>query len=159
MNKFYYLLLLLLIAIGLPLLFNYTTICESFSNYSLDQAIGAVPDSQTQVLVQDTYPPIGKNQISDNDAYDIWKDYPIFQLGSYAQTTNNIRFPINPDVGRCTPASMCDALYYDKITGDNYAKPLPPVNPDCGTRIGYFTTNEQLIDSLPYRTNMQNILY
>ena len=95
----------------------------------------------------------------DNDAYDIWKDYPIFQLGSYAQTTNNIRFPINPDVGRCTPASMCDALYYDKITGDNYAKPLPPVNPDCGTRIGYFTTNEQLIDSLPYRTNMQNILY
>jgi hypothetical protein len=36
---------------------------------------------------------------------------------------------------------------------------LPPVKSDYGTRVGYFTTDEQLIDSLPFRTNMQNILY
>jgi hypothetical protein len=36
---------------------------------------------------------------------------------------------------------------------------LPPVNPEEGTRVGYFTTPNQLIDSLPFRNNTQNILY
>lgn len=160
MNKTIFLLLLIILAIiGLPLVFNPLSIFEGYSNYSLDQAVGKFPDAQTQVLVQDTYPPIGKNQISNNTANDIWMDYPIFELGSYAQITNNIRYPDNPDEGTCMPASMCGALYLDKNIGDNYSKPLSPINPDCGTRIGYFTTNEQLVDSLPYRTNMQNILY
>jgi len=159
MNQIVFLLLIIILAIGLPLIYNFKNILEGYSNYSLVQAMGNVPETQTQVLVQDTYPPIGKNQISNNDASDIWWHYPVFQLGSYAQITNNIRYPDNPDVGTCTPASMCGALYHDKKTGDNYVKPFPPVNPECGTRVGYFTTDEQLVDSLPFRTNMQNILY
>lgn len=159
MNQIVFLLLLLIIAIGLPLVFNFSNIIEGYSNYSLEQAMGSVPDSQTKVLVQETYPPIGKNEISNDNASDIWWHYPTFKLGSYAQITNNIRYPNNPDIGSCTPASMCGALYHDKFLGTNYVNPLPPVNPDSGTRVGYFTTDEQLIDNLPYRTNMQNILY
>lgn len=159
MNQIVFLLLLIILAIGLPLIFNFKNILEEYSNYSLDQAMGNVPDSQTQVLVQDTYPPIGKNEISNDDASDIWWHYPVFQLGSYDQITNNIRYPDNPDEGTCMPASMCGALYHDKKIGDNYVKPLPPVNPECGTRVGYFTTDEQLVDSLPFRSDMQNILY
>lgn len=159
MNQIVFLLLLLIIAIGLPLVFNFSNIIEGYSNYSLEQAMGSVPDSQTKVLVQETYPPIGKNEISNDNASDIWWHYPTFKLGSYAQITNNIRYPNNPDIGSCTPASMCGALYHDKFLGTNYVNPLPPINPDCGTRVGYFTTDEQLIDNLPYRTNMQNILY
>jgi hypothetical protein len=159
MNHFVFLLLLIILAIGLPLIFNFTNFAEGYSNYSLDQSMGKFPDAQTQVLVQDTYPPIGKNQISNNDASDIWQHYPVFQLGSYDQITNNMRYPDNPDIGTCMPASMCGALYHDKKTGDNNFKPLPPVNPDCGTRVGYFTTDEQLVDSLPFRSDMQNILY
>ena len=159
MNQIVFLLLLIILAIGLPLIFNLKTIFEGYSNYSLDQAMGNIPDSQTQVLVQDTYPPIGKNEISNDDASNIWWHYPVFQLGSYDQITNNIRYPDNPDIGTCMPASMCGALYHDKKIGDNYVKPLPPVNPECGTRVGYFTTDEQLLDSLPFRSDMQNILY
>jgi len=159
MNQIVFLLLLIILALGLPFIFNFTTILEGYSNYSLDQATGKFPDAQTKVLVQDTYPPIGKNQISNYEASDMWWYYPVFQLGSYDQITNNIRYPNNPDVGRCTPASMCGALYHQKKTGDNYIKPLPPVNSDCGTRIGYFTTDEQLVDSLPFRSNLPNILY
>ena len=159
MNQIVFLLLLIMLALGLPLVFNFSNIYEGYSNYSLDEATGKFPDAQTQVLVQNTYPPIGKNQISDDNASDIWWHYLTFELGSYAQITNNIRYPDNPDIGRCTPASMCGALYHDKNTGNNYVKPLPPVNPDCGTRVGYFTTDEQVITSLPYRTDLQNILY
>lgn len=159
MNQIIFLFLLITLAIGLPLILNFSNIIEGYSNYSLDQAIGNVPDAQTQVLVQDTYPPIGKNQISDETSNDMWWHYPIFAVGSYKQITNNIRYPNNPDIGRCTPASMCGALYHEKYLGSNYVKPLPPVDPNCGTRVGYFTTDDQLIDSLPFRTEMQNILY
>jgi hypothetical protein len=159
MNKMVFLLLLIILGLSLPLIFNFSNILEGYSNYSLDQSAGKFPSAQTTVLVQDTYPPIGKNQLSNDSASDIWMDYPVFQLGSYDQITNNIRYPDNPDEGTCMPASMCGALYHDKKTGDNYVKPLPPVNPDCGTRVGYFTTDEQVITSLPYRTDMQNILY
>ena len=148
--------MLIILAIALPLFLRNI---EGFSNYKLDQAMGNVPDAQTQVLVQDTYPPIGKNQISDETSNDMWWHYPTFTLGSYKQITNNIRYSNNPDVGRCTPGSMCGALYHEKFLGSNYVTPLPPVNPECGTRVGYFTTDEQLITSLPYRTDMQNILY
>jgi hypothetical protein len=159
MNQIVFLFLILVLAIGLPLFFKMQNSIEGYLNYNLDNAMGKFPEAQTQVLVQNTYPPIGKNQISNNTAADIWWHYPIFQLGSYAQITNNIRYPDNPDEGTCTPASMCGALYHDKHLGSNYVEPLPPVNPTCGTRVGYFDTNVQLVDSLPYTTDMQNILY
>ena len=159
MNQIVFLLLLIILALGLPFIFNFSNIYESFSNYSLEQAMGKFPDAQTKVLVQDTYPPIGKNQISNDGANDIWWHYPTFELGSYAQITNNIRYPDNPDVGRCTPASMCGALYHEKNIGTNYVNPLPEVNPECGTRVGYFATDEQVVTSLPYRSDLQNILY
>lgn len=159
MNQIIFLMLLIILALGLPLVFKLSNTYEGYENYSLDQAMGNVPDSQTQVLVQDIYPAIGVNQISNNTSSDMWWHYPIFKLGSYAQITNNIRYSNNPDLGDCMPGSMCGALYRKRKTGNNYITPLPPVNPDSGTRVGYFTTDEQLVDSLPFRTDMQNILY
>jgi hypothetical protein len=159
MKQFIFLILILVIAISLPLLYKKTGFIDGFSNYHLEGAMGDFPNSQTQLLVQDSYPPIGGNQISNDTSNDIWWHYPIFKLGSYAQITNNIRYPDNPDEGTCMPASMCGALYHEKKIGSNYVTPLPPLNPSFGTRVGYFDTDKQLIDSLPYRTNMQNILY
>jgi hypothetical protein len=159
MNQIVFLSLILVLAIGLPLFFKISESfkkIENFSNYTLDNANGNYPAAQTEVLVQDIYPAIGKNAISDNDASDIWWQYPIFELGSYKQITNNIRYPDTPDEGTCMPASMCGALYHMKKNKSNYVEPLPQVNPECGTRIGYFDTSVNL---LPFRTNMQNILY
>jgi hypothetical protein len=154
MNQIVFLCIILVLSIGVPLFLNIT---EGYSNYTLDGATGNFPQAQTEVLVQDIYPAIGKNQISNNTASDIWQNYPIFTLGSYKQITNNIRYPDSPDEGTCTPASMCGALYHDKFIKSNVVEPLPPLNPDCGgTRVGYFDTNVNL---LPYRSNVQNILY
>jgi len=153
MNQIAFLFLIIVLAIGLPLFFNMT---EGYSNYTLDGAMGKFPEAQTNVLVQDTYQPIGKNEVSNDSAFNMWWRYPTFELGSYDQITNNIRYPDNPDNARCTPANMCYALYKDKVLGTNYIEPLPPLNPDCGTRIGYFDTDLNL---LPFRTETSNILY
>jgi hypothetical protein len=156
MNQVIFLVLIIVLAIGLPLFFKLNNSIEGYNNYSLAGAMGNFPAAQTEVLLQDTYHPIGKNEISNDTSSDIWWHYPTFKVGSYDQITNNIRYPNNPDVGTCTPASMCGALYHDKKIGSNYVEQLPPVNPDAGTRIGYFTTDENL---LPFRTDTTNILY
>ena len=153
MNQIMLLFLILILAVGLPLFFKNS---EGYSNYTLDGAMGNYPAAQNDILVQDTYPAIGKNELSDNTSNDIWKEYPIFELGSYKQITNNIRYPDNPDEGTCMPASMCGALYKNKHLKSNYVEQLPQLNPDCGTRVGYFDTD---INLMPFRTNMQNILY
>jgi hypothetical protein len=157
MNKIIILLLLILATIGITIFLMPSSIL--MEGFSLDQSSGDYPAAQTDILVQSTYPPIGKNELSNNTSNDIWMNYPTFQLGSYEQLTNNIRYPDSPDEGTCMPASMCGALYKDKKTGHNVITPLPPVGPNCGTRIGYFTTDEQLTSSLPFRSDLSNILY
>ena len=156
MNKLLVLLLLITLAIGVPMLSRFSpTMIERFS---LDQSIGTYPNAQMNVLVQDSFPPIGKNALSNDDANDIWQHYPTVAVGSYDQVTNNVRHPNNPDIGRCTPASMCGALYHDRPS----VTPLPPVEMGHGTRIGYFTTNTAaLVDAMPFRNEADdaNILY
>ena len=127
MNPIIILSLILILSVGLPFLFNFSN-TEGYSNYSLDQSVGNIPDSQTNVIVQDIYPPIGGNQLSNNTSNDIWWHFPTFQVSSYAQITNNIKYPNNPDEGTCMPASMCGALYKKKILEtiilNNYLLPL-----------------------------------
>jgi len=159
MNKIVFLILILLLVLGLPFFLkkcNTQKNMESYSNYTLEGASGSFPSSETTGLVQDFYPSTGRNGISNNDANDIWWHYPVFKVGSYDQITNNIRYSNNPDEGTCMPASMCGALYKEKQIKSNYVKPLPPIDPSCGTRVGYFTTDSNL---LPFRTNVTNILY
>ena len=114
---------------------------ESFTNYNLENAMGDVPSAQNTVLLQDEYPITRRNGISNNDANDIWWWYPTFEVGSYAQLTNNIEYTRRVSNGTCMPASMCGALYRAKKNKSNLVYPLPPVNDDCGVRVGYFTTN------------------
>ena len=158
MKDYIFLILILLLAVGPPV---FSKITESLKvkrrdGFTLGGTDGIYPCSQTDVLVQDTYPITGVNSVSDQSADKMWSKYPIFEVGSFKQMTNNIRYPRNPDDARCTPATMCYALYKDKKLGSNIIEPLPPVNPTCGTRIGYFSTNQNL---LPFRTDVPNILY
>ena len=155
MNQIVFLFVIFVLAIGLPLFLKMYNSIEGYSNYTLDMTTGNFPTAQTEILVQDTYPAIGKNTISNNTSNDIWKDYPIFELGSYKQITNNIRYPDNPDEGTCMPANMCGALYNKKKNHTNIITTLPPVKIN-GTRINYYNTDVNL---LPFRTNITNILY
>jgi hypothetical protein len=155
MNKYILLVLILVLSIGLPLFLkvinsnNQIPLYEGYSNFTLDETMGKIPQAETNTLVQDIYPSIGKNQISNNTSSSIWKNYPIFELGSYKQMTNNIRHPDNPDEGTCMPASMCGALYKDKNTGSNVVDPLPPVIiQDNGTRVNYYGTKTNNYDTI-----------
>jgi len=129
---------------------------ERFTNGNLEQMKDPYPDVFDNLLVKDSYPITGEKGVSDETANNMWWRYPIFEVGSYDQKTNNLRYPINPDDARCTPGEFCFALYNNYKRGSNIITPLPPLNPECGTRVGFFNTG---INLLPYRSDMQNILY
>lgn len=160
MNETVFLFFILVLAIGLPLFFKINQslkyIGEGFTNYTLAGTTSDFPSAVTSVLLEDTYPITDTNGVSNKSANEMWWRYPIFQLGSYKQMTNNIKYPNNPDDARCTPSNMCYTLYKDKKMGSNIITTLPPVNPTCGTRVGYFSTTQNL---LPFRNDMSNILY
>jgi hypothetical protein len=165
MAKYIFLIIIIILALGLPLfynMFNSIKMIENYTNYDttvtrgLGGYEGNYPFSESDVLLEDTYPLTGRKGISNNGASNIWWHYPIFELGSYDQITNNIKYPNNPDEGTCMPASICGSLYKEKQLKTNYITPLPPINPTCGTRVGYFNTD---INLLPFRTDVPNILY
>ena len=153
-----FLILILVLALVPPI---YSKMTESFKNkkesFTLGSTDGIYPCSQTNVLVQDTYPITGINSVSNETGAKMWWRYPIFQVGSFKQMTNNIRYPNNPDDARCTPADVCYALYKDKKIGSNIVTPLPPVDPNSGTRVGYFATSDNL--TMPFKTEVPNVLY
>ena len=153
-----FLILILVLALVPPI---YSKMTESFKNnkesFTLGGASGDYPSAQNNVLVQDTYPITGINSVSDESGSKMWWRYPIFEVGSFKQMTNNIRYPNNPDDARCTAADFCYALYKNKKIGSNIVTPLPPVDPNSGTRIGYFATSDNL--TMPFKTEVTNVLY
>ena len=113
---------------------------ENFSNYYLAEASGSIKD---RMLLQNSYPLTGNKEISNNDAYNIWWHYPVFKVGSYAQITNNMKYPNNPDQGTCMPASMCQTLYKDKQNQSNIVNALPPIHTESNEiRINYYNANK-----------------
>jgi hypothetical protein len=160
MQKFVFLFFILILGLCVPYIFHvaeqFKGHQDGYANLGLAYNAGKFPNAETDLLLQGVYPTTGTNGISNNTASNMWWNYPIFKLGSYAQITNNIRYPNSPDVGRCTPASMCGALYQKIQNKPNVVRPLQPLRPGCGTRIGYFTTDKNM---LPFRTDQTNILY
>ena len=100
---------------------------------------GPYPVSMNNVLLEDVYPINSKSGVSKNSGHDVWWHYPIFELGSYQQITNNLKYPNNPDDGKCTPAEFCGALYKEHQDKSNISKVLPPVENTNGVRINYYT--------------------
>ena len=86
---------------------------------------GDFPRSVDKPILDD-FPLIETKGVSSNSASTIWKDYPVFDMASFKQITNNIRYNRNPDDGTCSRAEFCGALYRDAKHPTNIIKPLPP---------------------------------
>ena len=130
------------------------SLLESFVGHDLAKD-NQYPDTEDKVLLDGDYPTLNKKGVSTNTVETIWQNYPIFQVGSYAQVTNNIRYPLNPDDGQCRPAEFCGALYGDKTGQPKTNVVLPPVPESPFARVGYYNTDDNL---LPFK-NEGNILY
>lgn len=108
--------------------------------------------------ILDSFRYSGKKNVSNDSASDIWWYYPIFEVGSFEQLTNNLRHRYNPDNGKCSRAEFCGALYKNNHNvPSNITLPLPEAKTGPGARVNYYRTTPNLLSfSIP--TN-ENILY
>jgi hypothetical protein len=113
---------------------------EGYSSFNLTADNSYPSNVVTGGLLYDTYPSTGRKTTSNNGYHNIWWYYPVFNVGSYAQITNNIRYSRNPDEGDCIGAEFCGALYKEREIASNYVYPLPPVPDTPGVRVGYYRT-------------------
>ena len=143
-NGIYFLLGLLIIVVISSFIINNSYFQEGYDNYLANQ--GMLRTSESGPILADSYPFTGKKTVSDNNYDTRWKDYPVYEVGSYAQLTNNLRYWKNPDESQCRTPEFCNALYDDIQIDSNISKPLPPapsVDND-NIRVNYYTTNKNL---------------
>ena len=143
MNNKLLLFFILIASLAIPIFFKVT---EPFSLGNLlgGNLLGGNHSRENQsqdLLLQDTFPTTGSGSVSDKQSADVWWKYPIFKVGSYAQITNNIKYPRNPDTGRCMRIEMCDTLYENRENKTNVVVPYPPVESSNSTRVGYFNSS------------------
>ena len=150
-----YLFLFAILALGL--FFAPIFKIEGFSTNKQDlETPGIFPVSVDKPLL-DSFPLIGKGEVSNKDYSEIWFNYPEFSKSSYEQITNNLRYVNNPDEGTCIRADMCNALYKKIKNKSNIIKPLPPAEEGPGARVGYYRSEPNLLAySIP---DNENILY
>jgi hypothetical protein len=98
------------------------------------------------ILLNNDYPLTKHQNITDNQASDIWKYEPEFKLSSFKQITNNLKYFRNPDIGNCSPEEFCGSLYKDKDHPVNTAQWLKPVSTlPYEIRVNYYNTKPNLL--------------
>ncbi len=154
-NLFFFLFLFLIVTGALYQ--SYNKALEGLANFDYRTTLGDYPQSQEgPILPPSDFPHTGSKTTSTCTAAMIWRNYPEFEVGSYAQETNNIRYPRNPDQGTCTPADFCGALYKNRPYHSNVVSPMKPVSDGTHPRVNYYRTDTQSM--FPYY-NEKNILY
>jgi ABC-type multidrug transport system permease subunit len=102
-----YLFLLSILFLGLLLsLFVPRNMFESFTTLLPGTFPGSLEGNELTPPFQQGDMKDPKNSVSDN-----WWHYPSYQVGSYAQITNNVRYPTSPDDGTCSPPEFCGSFY------------------------------------------------
>jgi len=99
--------------------------------YSKEGFTPLLPQSSNSpgTLLQD-YPVINPTGLlGEKNSSDLWQTRPTSQVGSYDQVTNNVKHFDNPDIGNCSPISMCNTLYGNQSSTTG-----------SGVRIGLHTT-------------------
>lgn len=112
---------------------------EGFLNpYAYPLQPGKYPISVDKPLLHGVYKVKKNPGVSDNEAANIYKNYPVFPAScSY---NNNIRYWKKPTNGTCSPAEFCGNLYKDTI----HPIPAPPPQPewDNGIRVNYYESSK-----------------
>lgn len=118
---------------------------EGKQNRLLENVYPLKQPSIKKVRIDDV-PQLETNLLSSDTSRDIFLKYPLFQLGTYEQVTNNIKFPQNPDNGTSLQPELSDTLYANKtLVESNIVSILPPVSKTTkGRRVGYYQSEETM---------------
>lgn len=113
---------------------------QNLKNWSPSSAYG------DNYLLKDVYP-ISNNPVSTRTYSQQWKNYPIFNIPSYTQMTNNLKYFKNPSIANSSPEDFLDTFYNNKTNLSNIVKPgeIKPIVTQGNPRIGYWNTKVDVL--------------
>ena len=116
------------------------TYSESFgpgmnNNYRLSP--GVYPNSSDNPILYGDYNVKQNTDVTKNNNYNIWKDYPVYP-SSYKQQTNNKRYWSTPDNGTCSPAEFCGTPYSPTNIKIDKVTPGLPIGASGVTRVNWW---------------------
>ena len=133
--------LILFLALLIPIYFSIVAYKEGFLNKRDMLMPGNYPISDTQPVLYDDYPVKPNPEITKNNASQNWVDYPVYP-SSFKQITNNVRYWMTPDNGKCSPPEFCGTPYNAKpCTKIDIPKALP--FDSNNVRVNYFDADFQ----------------
>lgn len=100
---------------------------------------GKFPISDTEPLLYGSYNVKKNTNVTKNNDYNIWKQYPVYP-SSYKQETNNKRDWTTPDNGTCSPAEFCGTPYEKTEQKKDIVSNPIPVDSKV-TRINWWAAN------------------
>ena len=99
------------------------------------------PKSQDVPLLYGYYNVKENTNVTKNNNYNIWKDYPVYE-NSYEQETNNKRYWSTPDNGMCSPAEFCGTPYSKTDITKDKVSPGIPVGAPGVTRVNWWASKK-----------------
>ncbi len=110
-NSILFILLILLVLCYFGI-FNFISRETFESNMNNDNQLrpGKYSISDDKPLLHGYYNIKDNTNVTKNNNYNIWKEYPVYE-NSYKQETNNKRYWETPDNGLCSPAEFCGTPY------------------------------------------------
>lgn len=137
---FIFLILLVLCYFGI---FKFTSKEAFESNMNNDNLLrpGRYPKTQDVPLLYGYYNVKDNTNVTKNNNYNIWKDYPVYK-NSYEQETNNKRYWSTPDNGLCSPAEFCGTPYRKTDIKKDKVSPGFPIGAPGVTRVNWWASKK-----------------
>ena len=133
--------LILFLALLSPIYFSIIGMKEGFLNKRDMLMPGDYPISDTQPILVGYYPVKKNPEVTKNNAAQNWVNYPVYP-SSFKQITNNVRYWMTPDNGKCSPPEFCGTPYNAKPC-PNFDLPKPLPFDSNQVRVNYFEANNQ----------------
>jgi hypothetical protein len=130
---------LILVFIGTIKVYHTETFAPNMNNDNQLSPNDFTKDGREQLLLYGDYNVKENTEVTKNNNFNIWKEYPVYP-SSYKQITNNKRQWTTPDVGKCSPAEFCGTPYKETEQEKEIVSAAVPLNANV-TRINWWAAN------------------
>lgn len=130
---------LVLVFIGTIKVYHTETFTSNMNNNNQLVPEDFTKNGREQLLLYGDYDVKENTDVTKNNNFNIWKDYPVYP-SSFKQMTNNRKTWTTPDMGTCSPAEFCGTPYKETEQQKEIVSNAVPLNANV-TRINWWAAN------------------
>ncbi len=130
---------LVLVFIGTIKVYHTETFTPNMNNNNQLVPEDFTKNGREQLLLYGDYDVKENTEVTKNNNFNIWKEYPVYP-SSFKQMTNNRKTWTTPDMGTCSPAEFCGTPYKETEQQKEIVSNPVPLNANV-TRINWWAAN------------------